>query len=540
MNNITTSKKIKIGDSDNILDIVSKIDKEFKWLNLVYLEVENNESLRNYFNLKLLLYRFSSKRFHIITPDKDLKILWENLWIKFFYKSSMVEFEESFAKTNILKYNFTFFEYLLYEIKKFAFKLLFLFKKRTKKYNNKKIIDDSNFFLLVFWLIISLSLLGFIFYFAVSKTYVYINPELWIKTVSRNIIYTEADNSQVFDAKNNVQVKKAWLSTNLEYTFNISTIDTNSSTRAYWNAELYNELSIEQTFKPNTRFVNDNWLIFRSPDWIKVPWNWKVKIVLTADMYDIKWNLIWKKWNIKSGLILTIPWLKFNRDKIYAKTIEDFAWWIDPKIHVLTAEELDKFRWILTEKLKSKALDELSEKIKNSNLTNHEDFQILPVNDIIKYDIWEITALKNAKTGDKLEEITLKGNAAISTYLYNKFELVNYLKNVLNDSILLGTEKLINTNDDSIKIINILNNTQNPFYMKATTEMDSTISFNFEDISNNLTKKLKNLIVSSTKKDATSILLNDPNIANVKIEFSPFWLTRVSNNPDNIDFIIQK
>jgi hypothetical protein len=76
--------------------------------------------------------------------------------------------------------------------------------------------------------------------------------------------------------------------------------------------------------------------------------------------------------------------------------------------------------------------------------------------------------------------------------------------------------------------------------MKATTELDSTISYNFEDSTNNLTRKLKNLIANTSKKDATSILLNDTNIANVKIEFSPFWLSRVSNNPDNIEFIIQK
>lgn len=86
----------------------------------------------------------------------------------------------------------------------------------------------------------------------------------------------------------------------------------------------------------------------------------------------------------------------------------------------------------------------------------------------------------------------------------------------------------------------VVNQTKNPFYMKATTEMDVTISYNFEDQANNLTKKLKNLIANTTKKDATSILLNDGNIANVKIEFSPFWLSRVSNNPDNIDFIIEK
>jgi hypothetical protein len=48
------------------------------------------------------------------------------------------------------------------------------------------------------------------------------------------------------------------------------------------------------------------------------------------------------------------------------------------------------------------------------------------------------------------------------------------------------------------------------------------------------------LIVGTSSKEAISILLNDNNIASVQITFSPFWLTRVSNNIDNIEFIIQK
>jgi hypothetical protein len=65
------------------------------------------------------------------------------------------------------------------------------------------------------------------------------------------------------------------------------------------------------------------------------------------------------------------------------------------------------------------------------------------------------------------------------------------------------------------------------------------MSYNFEDKNSNLTKKLKNLILNTTKNEAISILIKNANISNIKIVFSPFWLTRVSNNPDNIEFIIQ-
>lgn len=548
MNN--KEKKIIIKNTDTILDIVSKIEKEAKDSNLIYLEVEDNFVLKNYFNLKLLTYRFSSKKLHIITSDKELKALWEKLGIKFFYKSDDIEFEENFAKTHILRYNFTFFEYLLYEVKKVFQKFFFFFKKRVKTYKNKKMIEDSNFFLLIFGLIISLSLLSFIFYFAVSKTYVYIKPELWVKTVSRNIIYSTQNDSGLLDAKNIIQTRNITAEDGLDYTFNISTIDKKSAKNSYGSIELINELHQEQIFKPNTRFVTDNGLVFRSSEWAKVSpastssWGtgaWRTVINVTADLYDLAGNIAWKKWNIASDIILTIPGLKFNRDKIYAKTTVAFTGWLDPKIHVLTDEELTKFKNILGEKLKTKVLETLKQKIKTANIQNNEDYQILPINNIIKYELSEIKPTSEIKIWDKAEEITLKWSVVAKTFIYDKRWLISYLKNILNENILLWTEKLMSINEDSVKITNILSQNETSwFQMKATTELDSTISYNFEDSTNNLTKKLKNLIAWSTQKEATSILLNDPNIANVKIEFSPFWLTRVSGNPDSIDFIIEK
>lgn len=112
---------------------------------------------------------------------------------------------------------------------------------------------------------------------------------------------------------------------------------------------------------------------------------------------------------------------------------------------------------------------------------------------------------------------------------------------MLRESLLYGTEKLHAVNEDSLRVTNVLfKSASGPFSMKATTELDATISYNFEDPNNNLSRKLKNLIVNTTEKEATSILLNDSNIASVKLRFSPFWLTRVSANPDSIDFIIEK
>ena len=515
----------------------------------IQIEVEENIPLANYLNLKLLLHRFPMKRFSFITNNGELKNLGESLGIRFFQKNDDIEFEKEYAKNHILRHNFTFLEYTRYEINKLFSWFLFFSKKKTILYKNKKIGQDSNVFLLVIGLATSLSLLVFIFYFAVSKTYVTITPELGVKTISRNVVFTQKEVS-VLDSKNTIIVRKMDLEIPMKYTFNVTAIDEMSTKNAYGTVEIYNELRQEQVFRPMTRFVTDDGIVFKTDEWLKIPATQvlsgvtvigKISTTLMADIYDLDGEIIGVRGNIGEDITLTVPGLKFNRDKVYAKTNSPFVGGIDPKIHILTEKEITNFKGILTEKLKSKALETLKETIKKNNMENAENYAILPINENIVYTLDDLTIANGAKIGDKMEEVTMEGKVKISTYAYDRDATLFYLKTILNESLLFGTEKLIGINDESLRITNIVSKNTTPYFsMKATTEIDATISYNFEDDSNNLTRKLKNLIVNTTPKEATSLLLNDNNIASVKITFSPFWLTKVSNSPDNIEFIIQK
>ncbi|MDD5197715.1 MAG: hypothetical protein PHN60_02545 [Candidatus Gracilibacteria bacterium] len=540
-------KGLHIHKYDSIIEIFEKVSKMES--GEIQMEIEDNIHLTNYLNLKLLLYRFPMKRFSFITNNSELKRLGESLGIRFFQKNDDIEFEKEYAKNHILRHNFTFLEYTRYEINKLFLKFVFFSKKKTLLYKNKKIGQDSNVFFLIIGLITSLSLLAFIFYFAVSKTYVTITPELGIKTVSRNIVFSQKEAS-VLDSKNTVNVRPINLEIPMEYTFNVTTIDQMSTKNAYGTVDIYNELRQEQVFRPATRFATEDGVVFKTSEWIKVPPTrtlsgvtviGKTMTTLIADTYDLKGEIIGVRGNIGEGTTLTIPGLKFNRDKIYAKTSTSFNGGINPKIHILTDKEVTSFKDILAEKLKSKALESMKEVIKKTNTENGENYAILPINENIIYTMGDLLLGKDAKIGDKNEEVTINGKVKISTYVYDRSAALFYLKTILNESLLFGTEKLIRVNDESFRITNIVSKNIAPnFSMKATTELDATISYNFEDVSNNLTKKLKNLIANTSPKEAKSLLLNDNNIASVKISFSPFWLTRVSSNPDNIEFIIQK
>lgn len=126
-------------------------------------------------------------------------------------------------------------------------------------------------FVLLLGLATSFVLLIFIFYFAVSKTYIYIVPELSVKTVSRNLIFSEQQSKDMLDTRLNVIVKPMVIDASIDQPFNVSTIDKDSARNSYGTVILYNELSTEQVFRPNTRFITDDGLVFRSSDWIRIP-----------------------------------------------------------------------------------------------------------------------------------------------------------------------------------------------------------------------------------------------------------------------------
>jgi hypothetical protein len=86
----------------------------------------------------------------------------------------------------------TMLEYLRYEIKRGWSYLWFIcFEKTNAK---KKIIhmkkNSSHFALIVVGLIMSVTLLLFIFHFAVSKTIITITPQVAIRPISANIVYS--------------------------------------------------------------------------------------------------------------------------------------------------------------------------------------------------------------------------------------------------------------------------------------------------------------------------------------------------------------
>jgi hypothetical protein len=519
---------------------------------IITIEIERGSPLYSGFGLRFLTTKYPSKKFQIITSDPALKRMADTLSIRAYAKVDLIDFEEEYSRTHVLRHNFGFFEYFWYEIRKGFSRLFYALERRKKgglKYHGKWLIE-TNLILLVSGLILSISLLFFIFYFAVSKTIVTISPDFTIKTASANFLYSTVDSSSVLDSRTIIPVERVEKVLSLESTYNVSSYDIESVRAARWRVDLFNEMNNEQVFRPNTRFVTSDGLVFRSSEWIKIPptrtQSWETIVgrtnaLLLADGYDTKWELMGERGNIKEGTTLDMPGLKFNRDKIYAKAVSAFAGGQNPAIKILTDAEQARFIALLSEKLKSESLIVLQSLIAEKSLISNKELKILEVPDNLKYSLPNIEILDGAKVGDRRSEVRIKGSITIAAYVFDKTLAAATLRSLLEEGLIYGTERLHLMLPETLKITNIISRADTPgFVLKGTTELSATISYNFEDDANAQTRRLKNMIAGKSVDQAVSLLLNNQSIAKARIRLSPFWLTRVSGNVDNIEFIIEK
>lgn len=527
---------IKINENDTIVDIINKINASQE--KEIILDFPFwHPVLHNYLSLKILKSKAWNKHITISTTDIASRKIWKNIWINYSIINDPALIEEK-RMQNLMMHNFSFFEYMIFEIKKY---LRIIYKFLYKKTGLDILIYKSPYdkarrswvWLLLFSLLLSFWMLVFIFYFAVSKTYVYITPEIEIRSKAKNIIFQEAKASEIIENENIVPIKKLTWTYNVEENFWATWIDYENTKRSEWKVTFINDLSEIQTLKPHTRLTSSAWIMFETTDWVAIPARWKVEANVIAKLYDTEWKFIWSRWNIEKDKFI-LPWLKFNKDKIYAISETKFTWWSDNIAYLITKEDIENAKKVIEEKVKKYSVNQIKEKIKNENKNNKQNYDVLWVNDIIKYNNLVIENIWEFKEWDKISKFQMKRKINIETFIYNKDTVLSILKDLIKNSLLDWTEKFIFLNEKSLRISDVISRNDDNSYIKTTSEIEYWISYDFENNSNYYVKKIKNTIMWLANSEATNILTNDTKIANVSIKNSPFFLSKVTNRPENI------
>ncbi|MDD5213343.1 MAG: hypothetical protein PHG82_02880 [Candidatus Gracilibacteria bacterium] len=526
---------IKIQENDTIVDIINRMNaSEDKELILDF--PFSHPVLHNYLSLKILKSKASLRPITIVTADMASRKIGKSLGINYSVVSDTTTLEDK-RKENLLKHNFSFLEYMIFELKKYA-KLIWKFiytKMGLDVLIYKSPLDKarrSGVGFILIGLVVSFAMLLFIFYFAVSKTYVYITPEVEVRTKAKNITFQVTNDVQT-ENDNIVAIKNISGTYTLENNFAATGIDYDNTARAKGNVTFINTLSEKQTLKPHTRLQSSAGLMFETTDWVAIPARGQVSAEIVAKLYDSDGKFIGVRGNIDKDKFI-LPGLKFNRDKIYATSNEKFSGGSDNIAYLITKEDIDNAKATMEEKLKKYALKQLKDKIDSDNRKNTLNYDILGVNDIVKYTNINVVNVGDFKEGDKIKDFKMNGNITVDTFIYNKDEVLSILKDLIKNSLLDGTEKFMFVNDKSLRMSDVITRAQDDKSIKGTMEVEYGISYDFENNSNYYVKKIKNTIMGLSNKEATNILTNDTKISSVSIKNSPFFLSKVTNRPENI------
>jgi len=539
---------IKIKRNDNIYDILEKISKAELKEN-ISLEIPFwHKILYNYLSLKILTNKHKTKKIIITTTDINAKKIWKKLWIKY----TIIKDKNFIEDKNILKYNYSFFEYMQYEFKKYliSIKNFVLKKKKNKLPINLLYKRKNNIWVFLFLLAIISLIFLYIFYFAVNKTYVKIKPEISVKTKSKNFTFTESWSWEILKDNEN-KLKKIEKIIYFEKTFSTSWIKTKNNKKSRWTVELINKNSEIYELIKGTRLLSKDWLLYEITDkisvpaWIKnnaweiIPW---IKIAnIIAKEKDNSWEYIWIKWNkTSSWIILTIPWLKDPSNKIFAKTITSLEWWLNDYTKILTKKDLENAEKFIELELKKDAIEKMKNEVKNLNKINNVTYKILWVNNIFIFDNLNIKLPDKKYIWKEIKQFKVSWTIKVTTYAYNVNSIISSLQTEIEKSIIPEKENIVLVNKNSIRISNVLYRKKEPFKLKATISIEVFLSHNFEEQTDSYVKRLKWSIAWLEIEEATELLSKESKINDVEITIVPFFISKISNFPKNIYFEIDE
>lgn len=542
---------IHIKIDDTIVDIVDKMELEKSWEIILDFPLWH-PILHNYISLKIIKSKAKDKKLIIATSDKIGKKIWKQIGIEYSVIKSK-GFIEKASTESLLGHNYTFWEYLKFQISWYKSEFFSNIQTHKKfhtlwKYSRAS-YEKTWVTLFMLWLITSLTVFLFIYYFAISKSYIDIKPEIAIRKEAFNFIFIQDIPDTILWNNRYIKIEQVTKTLYSSDTFSATEI-LESNNIATWEVEIYNNLDEQQTLVPNTRLITSDWLIFRTENWINIPaatrdnfWNispWFATVKARSEVKDSSWSYIWDKWNIWVDIDLLLPGLDEDlQNEIYWKTTTVFTWWTNDFQKIISQNDIDRAKELFTKKLESEVIISIKNNILSNNNQNNTSIDILPWVDSIQYSDLEINIEEWVEAWVLKESFKLEWSITSSAYTYNKETVIQKLKTLLNEKKLEGVEKISYIDENSLRMSEIIYINTSPFSMKSTFEMEAVYVHDFLHKNNSFTDSLKQQIRWMPKQEAESYLLNNPKISNVKITLRPFFSKNVSNIYNNIIFNIE-
>lgn len=445
-----------------------------------------------------------------ITKTEQSRKFFEKIWLPVIH-------QEKHKIIKVLNIIYLFFFY----IKKF----------HIQTYNKKNYLFYMIFgFEIAFALIVLFSLYSLI----VPKTIIDIYPSNQIENIIYNFrYYPEWDKEFELQTKNlAIPYQTGFI--DYKYTLSISVNNIKHiQNPSQWTLRVLNTTEKEYNLLKWTRFVTEDWLVFKSKDWFKLEPNSDTYIEVFADEQDENWDVIGARWNIEKDTTLYIKNLKdsFFLRNIYAVSTQQFSGGSLHTEWVVTQKDIEALSGKLVDTVNKEKLNIINQ---NFSLVNQIflHFDDLISVEILSMDIenkdqekvpylkWSVTVrfhFAYIKQSDLLEQTSL------------------YLEQRPSDKI-----KLITIDKSSIVFFSSIKEDSEGIYI-IPTKLSAIQWYDFQKDINNILTSIKTNVVGISKERANEILLWFPEISSVKVSIRPPWYTSVTKLKSRIKInIVQK
>lgn len=157
-----------------------------------------------------------------------------------------------------------------------------------------------------------------------------------------------------------------------------------------------------------------------------------------------------------------------------------------------------KFRGIIHEQLQKIARSSIDSKLGENNQTHNENYSLLMA-DAVTMTGETITVTSGQKIGDLANDVELHGKLTVNALVFDKTAVIAYLKNIFHDKFLDGREKDLGMHDETLHLANVISKSDDGSSIKATMEVNSSITYDLENPANELTRKMKVMVAGLSK-----------------------------------------
>ncbi len=414
--------------------------------------------------------------------------------------------------------------------------LVYLFFFNIKQFHLQAYTKKNYMFYMIFWfeILFGLIIVYFLYSLILPRTIIDIYPANQTENIIYNFRYYPISDTDFLEQTRNLAIAYQTWFIDYKYTLSISVKNIKHiQNPSQGSIKIMNPTDKEYNLLKWTRFVTNDWLVFKSKSWFKIdPHSDKIIDIIASDQ-DEQGNVIWARGNIKKGTTLYIKNLKesFFLKNIYAVTTDQFSWGSLTSEWIVTQKDIDTLSWKLLSAIKQQ-----KQNIINQNFSLPGQI-FLHFDDLISIET--ISSTIENKVQEKVPY--LKGSIVVRLWfayikqedLFAQTQL--YLQQRPSDKV-----KLITIDKSSVVFFSSIKKDSSWAYI-IPTKLTIIQWYDFDKDVNNVIETIKTSIVGIVKEKAKSLLLGYPEISSVTISVRPPWYTSITKLKSRIKInIIQQ